>query len=309
MTATMSANGPQPASGPLVSIGLPVYNGANYLRTAVETILAQTYENLELIISDNASTDDTARICQEAAARDSRVRILRNERNIGAAGNYNHVFRAARGKYFKWAAHDDVLAPTFVQRAVEVLESNPDILLCSSRTGRISESGEVTGAYSSDRVWDVSSASRRFHSLVFTPHACVAVFGLVRRDQLAHTPLIAPYVSSDRVLLAELGLRGRIHEISEDLFFRRDHPGSSLRSFPDHRHRVVWFDPSRSARFGFPEWKVLFGYAGAVSRAPVSSLERARCSMTLLTFALSQWRPLLADFKYAAIGVGAARSA
>src|ERR671915_430558 len=97
---------------PLVSIGLPVYNGANYLRKAVETILEQSYESLELIISDNASTDDTADICRDLSARDARIRVSRNAQNVGAARNYNIVFNAARGKYFKWAAHDDVLAPT-----------------------------------------------------------------------------------------------------------------------------------------------------------------------------------------------------
>jgi glycosyltransferase involved in cell wall biosynthesis len=235
---------------PLVSIGLPVYNGANYLRTAIDTVLLQTYPNLELIVSDNASTDQTVEICAEAAARDRRVRVLRNRTNIGAAGNYNQVFQAAAGRYFKWAAHDDVLSPTFVERAVEVLERNADVVLCCSKTGRINEAGEAEGTYLSDAAWGDAAPSQRFRSLVFTRHACVAVFGLVRRDVLAQTPLIAPYVGSDRMLLAELGLHGRIYEIDEELFYRRDHPGSSVRSFPDLRKRVVWFDPSKS-QLGF----------------------------------------------------------
>jgi glycosyltransferase involved in cell wall biosynthesis len=293
---------------PLVSIGLPVYNGGNYLRTAVENVLSQTYDDLELVISDNASTDDTAEICREAAARDRRVRIHRNDQNVGAARNYNLVFEMSRGRYFKWAAHDDVLAPTFVERAVEVLEANQDVVLCSARTGRINDRGETIGTYPSDTVWDSSSAPLRFRSLAFTPHACVAVFGLARRDDLAGTPLIAPYVNSDRVLLAELGLRGRIHEIPEDLFFRRDHAGSSLRAFPDPRQRVAWFDPKKSASFSFPEWQTLAGYAGAVSRAPVRGVERIRCWKTVAALSASQWRPLLADFKYAALGLVARRS-
>jgi glycosyltransferase involved in cell wall biosynthesis len=293
---------------PLVSIGLPVYNGANYLRKAVETILEQSYENLELIISDNASTDDTADICRDLAAGDARIRVSRNAQNVGAAGNYNMVFHAARGKYFKWAAHDDVLAPAFVDRAVQVLESDASVVLCSSLTGRISDRGEVTGTYPSDPAWDGPLPSGRFHSLVFTPHACVAVFGLIRRDDLARTPLIAPYVNSDRVLLAELGLRGRIHEVPESLFFRRDHPGSSLRAFPDHRQRVVWFDPSKSARFAFPEWNEVLGYAGAAARVPLPIAERAKCWTTIAQLSASRWRPLLADFKYAAMGLAARKS-
>ena len=292
------------ASGaePLVSIGLPVHNGANYLRKAADTILEQTYKRLELIISDNASTDATSVICAELAAKDSRIRVLRNDRNIGAAANYNKVFEAAQGRYFKWAAHDDVLAPTFVERAVAVLENDPSIVLCTSKTGRIDHAGEMTGSYFSDSSWDEASAAARFHSVAFTPHACVAVFGLIRRDDLANTPLIAPYVNSDRVLLAELALRGRLHELSDILFFRRDHPGSSLRTFPDHRQRVVWFDPSKSASLSFPEWSEVLGYTAAVGRTRLPLRQRARAWGTIISLFASRWRPLLADFKYAAIG-------
>jgi glycosyltransferase involved in cell wall biosynthesis len=237
------------------------------------------------------------------ASGDARIRLFRNERNIGAAGNYNRVFSLARGEYFKWAAHDDVLAPTFIERTVEVLDTQPDVSVCTSRTRRIDESDAVTGSYPADGAWDCQAASARFHSLVFTAHACVAVFGLVRREVLARTPLIGPYVNSDRVLLAELGLWGRIHEIPEELFFRRDHPGSSLRTFPDTRQRVRWFDPSRSASFSFPEWSALMGYMSAVRRAPLTAAEKSRCFRTVGALALSQWRPLLADFKYAALGL------
>jgi glycosyltransferase involved in cell wall biosynthesis len=291
------------STGPLVSIGLPVYNGENFIERAVESILGQTYSNIEVIIRDNASQDRTAEMCSRLAAQDSRVIYSRNETNIGAARNYNAVFNSARGEYFKWAAHDDVLAPTFVERAVDVLSNNPDVVLCSARTRRIGDDGQITGSYPSDAAWAGWSAPDRFRSLVLTPHACVAVFGLIRRTALLGTPLIAPYVSSDRVLLAELGLRGRIVEIDEDLFFRRDHAGSSLRAYPDHRARVVWFDPSRSVRFSFPEWNPLLGYAAAVHRAPVRWKERLRCYLTLAGWSLTQWRPLLSDLKFAALGL------
>jgi glycosyltransferase involved in cell wall biosynthesis len=295
------------AERPLVSVGLPVYNGGNYLRTAVDSILRQTYKELELVICDNASTDDTAAICGEAAALDSRVRVYRQDRNVGAAANYNRAFELARGRYFKWAAHDDVLAPTFIERAVEVLESDPGVVLCSSRTGKIDHRGELVGTYASDASWDSAAPSDRFRGLLFSQHACVAVFGLIRRSALAATPLIAPYVNSDRVLLAELGLHGRIHEVPEALFFRRDHPGSSVRSF-DHRRRVAWFDPARSARFAFPEWNLVLGYMCAVRRAPVSRLVRGKCLMTVAALSMHLWRPLLADFKYALVGVPGERS-
>jgi glycosyltransferase involved in cell wall biosynthesis len=97
---------------PRVSIGLPVYNGQNYLRCALDSILQQDYTDFELIISDTASADASPGICQELARKDGRVRYYRNETNIGARGNYNRVFELARGEFFKWASHDDEFHPS-----------------------------------------------------------------------------------------------------------------------------------------------------------------------------------------------------
>src|SRR5580698_5675373 len=89
---------------PVVTIGMPVYNGARYLEEALRSILNQTYRDCELLISDNASTDATESICRRYAAEDGRVRYLRNERNLGAAANYNRVIHLASGRYFRHAA-------------------------------------------------------------------------------------------------------------------------------------------------------------------------------------------------------------
>jgi glycosyltransferase involved in cell wall biosynthesis len=288
---------------PLVSIGIAVRNGENYVERAITSVLEQTYDNLEIIVSDNASTDRTFEICREIAALDSRLSVYRNKTNLGAALNFNRVSYLARGKYFKWLAHDDLIAPRFVESAVGVLESEPRIVLCHTKTHRINDSGQITGQYISGRMWDSSSVSARFRSLVFTRHPCVAVFGLIRKADLFRTPLIAPYVGSDRVLMAELGLRGRLFEIPEYLMFRRDHPGTSLRSFPDPRFRVVWFDPSKSPRFAFPEWNEAFGYGRAIMRVPLEARERWKCLLVVTAWMRSRWRPLLADFKYAVMGV------
>src|SRR5215510_10355296 len=118
----------------LLSVGLAVYNGEEFLDEAIRSILAQTLTNFELIISDNASTDRTSEICQKYVRIDPRIRYHRNEANIGGANNENQTFRMARGKYFRWAAHDDVLAPTLLARCVEVLEERPDAVLCYPAT-------------------------------------------------------------------------------------------------------------------------------------------------------------------------------
>src|SRR3990172_5433048 len=126
---------------PVVSIGLPVYNGENYIEKAINSILSQTFKDFELIISDNASTDNTMDICKILSAKDRRIRYYRNEINRGAAWNFNRVFQLARGKYFQWACHDDVWIPTLLERYVEVLDQMPKVVLCYTKTTYIDEHG------------------------------------------------------------------------------------------------------------------------------------------------------------------------
>ena len=128
---------------PKISIGLPVYNGANFLRPALDSILQQDYTDFELIISDNASTDETSQICQQYAADDRRIRFIRCESNIGAAGNFRKVFDLARSDYFKWATHDDIHLPGFLSRCVEVLgQSPPSVVLVAPRAELIDGEGK-----------------------------------------------------------------------------------------------------------------------------------------------------------------------
>jgi glycosyltransferase involved in cell wall biosynthesis len=128
---------------PRVSIGLPVFNGERYLARALDSLVAQDFEDFELIISDNASTDGTSEICQEYAGRDRRINVHRNERNIGAVGNFNRTLQLSSGDYFKWAAHDDWCAPEFLSRCVEVLDEDPSMILCFTAMGVADAEGRV----------------------------------------------------------------------------------------------------------------------------------------------------------------------
>src|SRR5262249_10686156 len=124
-----------------VAIGTPVWNGEAFLSQAIESILAQTYSDFQFVISDNASTDSTAEICRAYAKLDKRIHYMRQGKNIGAAQNYNEVFRRSSGRYFKWAAYDDVLAPTFIEECVRVLDADESVVLCSPATVLINEDG------------------------------------------------------------------------------------------------------------------------------------------------------------------------
>jgi glycosyltransferase involved in cell wall biosynthesis len=284
---------------PRVYIGMPVYNGERYIQEAIDSILSQTYQDWKLLISDNASTDDTRSICEDYVRRDHRITYRRNEINLGAAKNYNLVFQLTSSEYFKWAAHDDTLAPEFLSKCVAVLDRDPSIILCHSKTGRINEFSERNGSYDYDLRTDSPSALVRYRDLVLKRHACMSIFGVIRRDELQNTPLIGSYVGSDRVLLVELSLKGRIYEAPEYLFFRRNHPQTSVRTFNEY-DRLVWFDPNKSGRISLINWKIGLEYLYSVRRAPLKWIEKLQASFILLLYVKNYRDVLSKDIMVAA---------
>ena len=265
-------------SAPRVSIGLPVYNGERYLPIALDSLLAQTFREFELIISDNASTDATATICGHYAGRDERIRYSRNCTNIGGAPNFRRVFHLASGEYFMWAMHDDIYAPTFLARAVEVLDRDPTVVLCCART-RVVDAGGATVRDDATPALRTASplAHERFGDLVRWDYNCYEVLGLIRASVLRLTPLIASFIASDRALRAELGLRGRFHEIPDWLFYNRDHAERSTRVLEQHHLRGAWFDPQLAGKRVLPHWRILAEYVRCIRRVPLSHSERRRC--------------------------------
>lgn len=268
------------AATPLVSLGLPVYNGANYLRQALDSILAQTYRNWEVILSDNGSTDATPDICAEYAARDGRIRYYRHTVNMGASRNFNFTFALSRGPLFRWTAHDDVAAPDLLERCVAGLLAHPGAVLCHPRTRVIGPSGEPIFDYGVRLRTDSPRTEERFHDLVCLDHSCFPIFGLMWSAVLRRTPLLGPFVGSDRNLLAELALHGPFHEIPEFLFYRRDHPETSTRQFPHASARLAWFRQSPGGA-RFPTVRRGYEYLASLARAPLAPGERMACLAAL----------------------------
>ncbi|MGD8279436.1 MAG: glycosyltransferase family 2 protein, partial [Gemmatimonadota bacterium] len=106
------------SNAPLLSVGLPVWNGLPYLEETLRSILNSEFQDYEIIVCDNASTDGTPELLAEYAAREPRIRFVRNETNIGAARNYNLTFELARGRYFRWMASDDLHSPGAIARCI-----------------------------------------------------------------------------------------------------------------------------------------------------------------------------------------------
>ncbi len=286
---------------PYVTIGLPVYNGERYISFAIESVLAQTYTNFELLISDNGSTDETARICRSYAAADDRVQYYRSEVNRGAAWNYNRVFELASGTYFRWLAHDDALEKTLLEKSVAVLDQQPDVVLCFTWVKDLDATGQEILVKQSTVGSDLVYPHARFRGLstVRPSHNCEEVFGLIRAAILAQTKLIDNYPDSDRTLLAALGLHGRFYELAEPLFLHRIHDQGSVVVNPTRQERYLWFNPDLAGRLVFPNWRQLGELLLAVWRGPIAWGERMRCYMHMLVWVKRRRKELRGDIVWA----------
>ena len=284
-------------NNPRVSIGLPVHNGATYLPAALESLLRQDYEDFELLISDNASTDATEDICRSYAAMDRRIRYSRNRVNIGSSRNYRRVFEATRGEFFKWCSHDDVCRPRFLRRCLEMFDAEPrSVVLVYPLCDLIDECGNVF-ARALDRVETRHDRPHRRLARVLR-HVSYAypLWGLIRSDALRQTGLTGSVPYWDEVLLVELALYGKIVEVPEVLLEVRSHDGNALArciagqgaevaSNPSKANRQTrralraWTDPlSDGGAMWLPNHEERYWeYAKRIHRSPLSRREKLLC--------------------------------
>ncbi len=293
---------------------MPVYNGQEYLPQALDALIGQTFDDFEIIISDNVSTDATESICRAYAARDSRIRYLRRTSNIGATRNFNAVFQAARGEYFKWASHDDLCAPTFLERCVAVLDGDSTVEWCHPRSTHIDAAGRplalpgmanvsygAAGASSdapSAKSLGISReshrASDRFRAVLLGHGGCLDSYGLIRTTAIHRTHLYLPYFGSEKVFIAELALLGRFREIPDVLFYPRVHPHAAG-SLPSAAAQVAYTNPQASRSALRRRLGLLWGYVRIVRRATLSTTDRALCVMATGRYVLQvhKWRAVL----------------
>lgn len=273
---------------PELSIGLPVYNGERYLRESLDALLAQTFSDFELIISDNASTDGTAEICREYAERDSRIRYVQQPRNIGAAPNHNVLPTLARAPYFKWASHDDLYDPELLRKCMEMLRAHPEATLVHCWDARIDPDG--TRSEPSRYRLDTAnpSPSARLRSLLYTQGGD-DFYGVIRTDVLRRLGPHGSYFNADRTFVAGLALHGPFYQVPEVLYFRREHPGRLSRATP--RQRATGLDPDRSDGLRHPALRLyaeyILGYFQTIRKAPLSTAERRRCNVEVVKWSAS----------------------
>jgi glycosyltransferase involved in cell wall biosynthesis len=275
-----------------------VYNGEQFLPQTLDSLLAQTYRDFELIICDNCSTDRTEQICRSYSERDSRVRYHRNPANIGAPRNFNLTVSLSRGEYFKWAGADDLCAPEMIERCVAILDQRPEVVLAYAKTRLIDENGAAVKDYEDRLDLQFEAPHKRLSHLLWNIQMCNAVFGLIRSSVMKRTDCFGIYPNSDLVFLAGLALHGPFIEIPERLFLRRFH-ALSVQRYPSAHERVAMFDPAKAGQLTFPTWKLFAAHLSAIHCAPLTWAEKLRCYSKMHIWLRCRGSELSNDLKFA----------
>ena len=288
---------------PQISFAIPVYNGMPYLEEAIESILAQSLGDLQLILADNASDDGTEEVCRRFAAQDARVQYHRHEFNMGAAANFNYTVDLATAPYFKWAASDDICAPHWARDCVQALDAaGEDAVLAYCHVRWIDEQGHKIEDYGAGLPWVQGPPHKRLECLLSDPvnshlFKCSPVCGVMRLSALRTTELIGPFGGSDKVTLVEMALRGQWVEVPETHYHRRVHDRSSLAANRRPEDIARWFDPKRGMKYPMPRTTLFNGFLRAIQRAPLDRKERWRCLRVLVAFFRKEWRVLGGEYK------------
>jgi glycosyltransferase involved in cell wall biosynthesis len=270
---------------PAISVGMPVYNGEPYLEAAIQSVLGQTFDDFELIVCDNASTDRTAEIVRDFAATDARIRYARNERNLGAAGNYNRAFALARAPYFRWMNADDVIEPQLHESCLQALEAHPQAVLAYGRTRMIDADGRPGPIYDDNLDLRDPRASVRFREFFERVGLTNVIYGLMRRDALARTSLMGNgrLPAADTRMMAELVLLGTFIELESVLFYRRMHEQASSWDRGDSERQATFWGNTASG-FVAPHWRLYAGYLRRALGFPMPAAERMRVIGHILHF-------------------------
>jgi glycosyltransferase involved in cell wall biosynthesis len=286
---------------PRVSIGMTVDNGAAHLKAALDGLLNQTFGDFELIISDDGSSDESESICRDYATHHPRIRYYRENENRGPFWNTNRVFELSRGEYFKWSTHDDVSAPTFLARCVELLDGDASLAWCHTLTSHIDESGRVLPAVDDPDIPEGQAAfslvandpespkhtrrsarpHERFSGVVLGSHWCSDGYGLFRSEAVRRTRLLLPCYGAGKVLIAEVALQGRFEEVPEVLFF--DHLRETATADQMTAvQREAFIGPTTPVAMAVSRLRLLHEYVRAIRHAGLPLAEQLRCMAVLV---------------------------
>lgn len=231
---------------PLVSIGMPVYNGEKLISQAIESLLAQDFEDFELIISDNNSSDRTGELCKAYAGKDGRIVYLRNSKNVGMVANFNKVAYQAQGQYFMWASHDDLWEPSFISCLIRPLMESPAVVIAYPNVLTVAVDGKYCWEEKDDmETVGMRSPRERVRKVYKGIVRCTPIHGLMRRDAVMKAFPVPSVRGPDDAFLALMALRGEFVYIPERLFTYRmqEHCSIKLNRKNLHIHYQMEYEP------------------------------------------------------------------
>jgi glycosyltransferase involved in cell wall biosynthesis len=280
-------------SKPFVSIGMPVYNEEKYIEQALQSLLSQSFENFELIISDNASADRTGEICLSYAAKDPRVRYSRMETNLGSSVNFNCVFQLSNSAYFCWASGHDTRHETFIARCLQILEQDASVVLCYPGARWLETDGHLGDVISSHVETRGLSQVSRYRTVLWSLDYVYHPSGIMRSNALKRTGLMRPNtIGADVVWLAELALLGAFAEVPETLLYLQ-----RLSDFGSwNQYMVKALGPSSARRSTWYLYnKMIYEHLRVVARHTRGSREKAVLVLSVIFCMLTKYRWMLRD--------------
>ena len=264
---------------PTVCVGLPVYNGGRLLSQAIESILSQDFENIQLIISDNCSTDNTEEICLKYQKMDKRIRYHRFEENLGMLLNFKNVLGLSSAPYFMWTSHDDLHERTFITKCLERLESDPSIALVYPRSKVLDNNSKFLGVADDHVNADQDSGEERFRHLIWEIGMCNMVYGLYRTNIIKEVRAWDETLFGDNLILAEIALLlGKIVQIDDLLFVRRLTRNYNYKSHDERYDQLMSEFDNHSRWFSegitLPHCRLTYAHLELVNYAEIEKSEK-----------------------------------
>lgn len=284
---------------PKVCIGMFAHNEEKYIRPTLDRLMGQDFTDFELIISDDDSTDATETICREYAARDKRIRYIRQNPRLGIVGNANFVFRQCRSPYFMWAAGHDLHATTFISKLLPLLEADPKVVCAYPLVPVVDVDGAKFPDQDQCRLdtrW--LNVAARVNLVLWGLRGSEPIYGLFRSDAIRKTSLYRPLICGDNLVLFELTLVGAITFVPEELYFLKSTKAlTHLRDKLENYRRTMYGGKGRGffgMRLNF--WRLLFAHIGAILRAPLPAGRKpVLIGSTLFFFAAKRGKHLFHD--------------
>jgi len=258
-----------------ITIGMPTYNAENHVAEAIECVLNQSFGDLDLLISDNASTDNTENICRHYMNNDNRVKYFRHQQNLGATENYNFVFRKSRSELYKWHSSNDYFTENTIEKCIDVLDKFSEVVLCYPPTKLFNQSFDDAEDYDDNMIARSDSAVNRFFHVIDNMALNNVMNGVIRSNALQKTPLIREFPYADRNMVAELALLGKIVSAEGCCFYRRM-DAESATSLKSGRELLAHFNPRLKRPVPYASWRIFSAYLSSLIRSNIGTISMAK---------------------------------